>query len=66
MTSDKAMLNVKSTSSAIGGSGRMTIARTASTPTGTPIPVRSRSRIVGIVVVVVAVAMGQCLLLNAS
>ena len=35
------MLNVNSTSSAIGGSGRITIASAASTPTGTPMPERS-------------------------
>jgi hypothetical protein len=34
------MLNVNSTSSAMGGSGRMIMAMTASTPIGTPTPER--------------------------
>src|SRR5579859_5279370 len=60
ITIDKAMLNVNSTSRAIGGSGNTTIARTASTPIGTPNPARNISRMPGIpvgTVVVVVVAM---------
>ncbi len=48
MTMDSAMLKVKSTSSANGGSGSTTIASTASTPMGTPTPTRSRLRIEGL------------------
>ncbi len=59
MMMDSAMLNVNSTSSAMGGNGRMTMARTASTPIGTPNPVRIRSRIDGMVAAGVGVAMSQ-------
>ena len=38
MTSDSAMLNVNSTSSMNGGSGRIIMARMATRPTGTPMP----------------------------
>jgi hypothetical protein len=40
MTSDSAMLNVNSTSSITGGSGRIIIARMDSRPSGTPMPER--------------------------
>jgi len=64
MMIESAMLNVNRTSSATGGNGNTTMARTASTPTGTPTPVRRMSRTVGMADVEVAVAMSQCLVLQ--
>jgi hypothetical protein len=43
-STDKAMLNVNSTSSASGGNGRITIASTASSSSGAPTPRCSKSR----------------------
>ena len=37
------MLKVNSTSSAMGGNGKMTMARTARSPTGTPMPLASNA-----------------------
>src|ERR1700722_15043513 len=54
---ERAMLKVKSASSAIGGSGSTTMARAASTPTGRPRPGRSMARSGGVAGAEVAVAM---------